>query len=132
MSLVEEFDRAVEAAGAQLDDRDKAAIALTRMLARKIDSWMVIVEWAEKDADDQGGRPAVPQNDNVSMSAFLKALDALGLTPMSRKTIEAARFAKPTTEGAPSSDDDSDEAKGPARVTSAEDFRSRAASRRPT
>lgn len=125
MSLLQAFEQSI-AAASHLDDRDLGAIEAARMLARKADAWDVIVTWAEEDADERGGRPAVPQNDNVTMSAFLKACDALGLTPMSRKTIEAARFAK-TTGG---DDDDSNTPAAPAQVTSAEEFRARAAGRR--
>ena len=55
--------------------------AAARALARKIDAWDVIVEWALDDAAQGKGRPAVPANDNVSIASFLKYLDALGLTP---------------------------------------------------
>jgi hypothetical protein len=56
------------------------AVAAARSLARKIDAWDVIVEWAVMDASESGGRPSVPANDNVSIASFLKYLDALGLT----------------------------------------------------
>ncbi|MEA1264169.1 hypothetical protein MicroSTF_14090 [Microbacterium sp. STF-2] len=57
-------------------------VAAARALARKIDAWDVIVEWAVEDAaETRGARPAVPANDNVSIASFLKYLDALGLTP---------------------------------------------------
>jgi len=56
-------------------------VAAARSLAKKIDAWDVIVEWAISDAAERGGRPSVPANDNVSIASFLKYLDALGLTP---------------------------------------------------
>ena len=40
----------------------------------------VIVDWAHGDMDEMDKkRPAVPDNDNVSASAYLKYLAALGL-----------------------------------------------------
>lgn len=58
-------------------------VAAARSLAKKIDAWDIIVDWAIEDAAERGGRPAVPANDNVSIASFLKYLDALGLTPES-------------------------------------------------
>lgn len=65
-------------------------VQAARALARKIDAWDVIVDWALDDAGGDG-RPAVPANDNVSLSSFLKYMDALGLTP----SIEPAAAKKP-------------------------------------
>ncbi len=69
-----------------LGDLDAAAVEAARALADKIDAWDTIVRWAVEDAQEAGGvsRPKVPQNDNVSISAFAKLLHALGLTPESR------------------------------------------------
>lgn len=85
------LDESVAAAG-HLSARDAAAVAAARALADKIDAWDVIVEWALDDlAGDPrpGKRPAVPQNDNVSLSALLKYLEVLQLVP------PAAAKAKP-------------------------------------
>lgn len=80
-SVESALDRSL-AAAQHLTDRDAAAVAAARALARKIDAWEVIVDWALDDVEDRGGgRPAVPQNDNVSLASFLKYMEALGLTP---------------------------------------------------
>ena len=79
------FDRSVEAAR-HLTELDAAAVEAARALADKIDAWDVIVEWARDDVEEtRGARPAVPQNDNVSLASFLKYVESLGLTPMARK-----------------------------------------------
>lgn len=63
-------------------------IEAARALARKIDAWDVIVEWALEDIEDvRGARPAVPQNDNVSLASYLKYMDMLGLTPSAQNAI---------------------------------------------
>ena len=67
---------------------DAGAIEALRALARKIDAWDMIVRWALDDAEDEDRRPAVPQNDNVSISAFLKGCEQLGLTPTGRKALD--------------------------------------------
>ncbi|MEN0022000.1 MAG: hypothetical protein AAGC61_01875 [Microbacterium sp.] len=79
--------------------RHAPAIAAARALARKIDAWDVIVEWALEDADERGGRPSVPANDNVSIASFLKYLDALGLTP--EDEAPAATPGRPATKPTP-------------------------------
>ena len=77
------------AAATHLDgDLDAAAVAAAGALADKIDAWDQIVDWALDDAAESGGRPAVPQNDNVSLASFLKYLDQLGLTPAARHVLE--------------------------------------------
>ncbi|MFF2493241.1 hypothetical protein [Agromyces sp. NPDC058064] len=82
------LDMSVDAA-VHLTDDDAGAIEAARALADKIDAWDVIVEWAMDDITAgglrEGGRPAVPQNDNVSLASYLKYLEALGLTPSARK-----------------------------------------------
>lgn len=86
--LVEATEEAI-AAASHLTDMDKGAIEALRALARKIDAWDQIVEWALDDArDSEGKRPSVPQNDNVSISAYLKYCDQLGLSPAGRKSLE--------------------------------------------
>lgn len=81
------FDEAVEAAS-HLTKMDAGAVEAARALADKIDAWDVIVEWALRDAEETEGRPRVPQNDNVSLSAFLKFCESLGLTPAGRTKLE--------------------------------------------
>lgn len=86
--LVEATRKAVEAAG-HLTDLDAGAIEAMFALARKIDAWDQIVDWALDDAAErEGSRPSVPANDNVSISAYLKYCDQLGLTPAGRKTLD--------------------------------------------
>jgi len=79
-SLESAFDRSVRNAK-HLRAKDAAAVMAAKMLARKIDAWDTIVDWALEDADESKSRPKVPQNDNVSLASFLKYLDVLGLTP---------------------------------------------------
>jgi hypothetical protein len=83
------LERALKSAR-HLRARDSAAVAAARALAKKIDAWDTIAQWAVEDAAEDGGRPKVPANDNVSLASFLKYLDALGLLPG-----EAAAPAKP-------------------------------------
>ena len=87
-SLVEATEASIKAA-AHLTAMDSGAIDALLKLARKIDAWDQIVEWALDDAaSKEGARPAVPQNDNVSISAYLKYCDQLGLSPAGRKALE--------------------------------------------
>lgn len=79
-------EAAIEAA-THLTGADDGAVEALRALARKIDAWDVIVEWALDDAADLDERPRVPQNDNVSLPTYLKFCDALGLTPAGRSKI---------------------------------------------
>lgn len=79
-SLSEALDRALKSAK-HLRAKDAATVAAARALARKIDAWDVIVEWALMDAVEDGNRPKVPANDNVSLATFLKYMDLLGLVP---------------------------------------------------
>jgi hypothetical protein len=63
-------------------------------LARKIDAWDVIVDYALDDlaGKPKTSRPTVPQNDNVSISAYLKYCESLGMTrkvPVEKKQPEA-------------------------------------------
>ena len=86
MSLVDETQAAVDAAD-HLTAKDKGAVEAMFALARKIDAWDVIVGWALDDASfstRKDARPTVPQNDNVSLSAYLKYAEQLGLTPAGR------------------------------------------------
>lgn len=88
---------ATEAAVAQarkdnrLTDADAGAVEAMLALARKIDAWDVIVEWALDDARESEGRPKVPQNDNVSISAYLKYAESLGLTPAGRAKLDETK-----------------------------------------
>lgn len=86
--LVQATEDAIKAAD-HLTGMDDGAVEALRALARKIDAWDQIVEWALDDASSQEGkRPTVPQNDNVSISAYLKFCDQLGLTPAGRKSLD--------------------------------------------
>lgn len=86
--LVAATEAAITAAS-HLTDMDSGAVEAMRALARKIDAWDQIVEWAIDDAAAaEGKRPSVPQNDNVSISAYLKYCDQLGLSPAGRKSLE--------------------------------------------
>ena len=91
--LVAATEEAITAAE-HLTDMDKGAVEALRALARKIDAWDQIVDWALDDAAERdGSRPAVPQNDNVSISAYLKYCDQLGLSPAGRKAIGVKKEA---------------------------------------
>ena len=89
---------------AHLTAMDAGTVQALLALARKIDAWDTIVDWALDDVADSDGkaRPAVPQNDNVSLSAYLKYCDQLGLSPAGRKALalkkegESAKSAKLT------------------------------------
>lgn len=108
-----------DAASHLTDARFEGAKVALLDLARKIDGWDAVVraavEWQEERSDR---RPAVPQHDNVSISAYYRALEALGLTPMSVAKLESLgenlkRATATPTKGA-TSDDDTDTA-GPKR-----------------
>lgn len=89
--LVAATEKAIAAAD-HLTDQDAGAVEAMRALARKIDAWDQIVDWALDDAGvKQGSRPAVPQNDNVSISAYLKYCDQLGLSPAGRKALSLVK-----------------------------------------
>ena len=82
-SLEAALDRSLESA-THLTQLHAATVRAARDLARKIDAWSVIVDWALEDVSDgdgNTGRPAVPANDNVSLASFLKYMNDLGLTP---------------------------------------------------
>lgn len=74
-----------------------AAIQAARALADKIDNWDTIVDWAMEDADEVGGRPLVPANDNVSIPSFLKYVEALGLLPP-KEAVVPRKAEKPKDE----------------------------------
>jgi len=94
-SVSEALERSIKNAK-HLRAKHSATIAAARALARKIDAWDVIVEWALDDAAQGNGRPAVPANDNVSIASFLKYLDALGLTPGDEESaVKAGSAARP-------------------------------------
>jgi hypothetical protein len=99
LDLIEATETAIAAAG-HLTDMDAGAVEALRALARKIQAWDQIVQFALDDAG--GDRPSVPQNDNVSLSAYLKYCDQLGLSPAGRKSLdvkkagESAKAAKLT------------------------------------
>jgi len=85
--LLDATNEAIEKAAHLKDPVYAGSIEAIRSLARKIDAWDVIVQWALEDADERESRPAVPQNDNVSLASYLKYADALGLTPDSQGAI---------------------------------------------
>lgn len=76
------IDAAV-AAGTLSRTTHAGPIAAMLALAGKIDHWDTIVRWAEDDAAEAEKRPAVPQNDNVSLASYLKYCNDLHLTPAS-------------------------------------------------
>src|SRR5690625_4648436 len=86
MSILEATERAI-AAATHLTDEDAGAVEALRALARKIDAWDEIVQWALDDAAESGSRPKVPANDNTSLPTFLKYCESLGLTPTGRKAL---------------------------------------------
>lgn len=82
--VLDATESAIKAA-THLTDMDAGAIETLRALARKIDAWDQIVEWATDDAGQrEGSRPTVPANDNVSIPTYLKFCESLGLTPTGR------------------------------------------------
>lgn len=83
-SLTDALEGAITAA-THLTGRDAPTIAAVRMLARKIDAWDVIVEWALDDVAGTTSRPAVPANDNTSLGVSLKYMEALQLMPAAEK-----------------------------------------------
>ena len=80
MSVADALEVSI-AAATHLTDRDAGAIAAARALAKKVDAWDLIVQWALEDAMDSRSRPKVPVNDNVSLPTLLKFLQALQLVP---------------------------------------------------
>ena len=48
------------------------------------------MQWALDDAEESGGRPKVPANDNVSLASFLKYLEVLQLVPEERAPEKGA------------------------------------------
>ena len=86
--IVAATERALSAA-THLTPVDDGAVEGLRALARKIQAWDQIVDYALEDLEGapKGARPAVPQNDNVSLSAYLKYCDQLGLSPAGRKAL---------------------------------------------
>lgn len=88
VSVFEGFQAAVAAADhVDAAGVDAAAVAAAGALARKIDAWDQIVEWALDDAAGEG-RPVVPANDNTSLPTFLKYCESLGLTPKVRGALD--------------------------------------------
>ena len=70
---------------------DAGTVRAAQALADKIDAWDQIVEWAFEDQREaESNRPAVPQNDNVSLASFLKYMNDLGLTPGARAAGKSA------------------------------------------
>lgn len=96
-SCVDATERAIEAAS-HLTDMDAGAVSALRELARKIDAWDVIVQWALDDVAGKRGmeaRPAVPEHDNVTIPTYLKYCESMGLTPAGRLKLPAAKKERP-------------------------------------
>lgn len=93
-SVSDALERALRNAK-HLRARDSATIAAARALARKIDAWDVIVQWAIEDADESGGRPAVPANDNTSLGTFHRYLVSLQLMPPAGEASAVGKAAQP-------------------------------------
>lgn len=95
------------AAASHLEAKHAATVAAARALARKIDAWDVIVQWAREDVADSSARPAVPQNDNTSLGTYARYLEQLGLVV---PVAKGAAPSKSTPESAhtPASDDSPD------------------------
>jgi hypothetical protein len=89
-SLVDALERSLRNAK-HLRAKDSAVVAAARKLARKIDAWDVIVEWALEDAIASNSRPSVPSNDNVSIASFLKYMETLGLVSPVEESAGAAK-----------------------------------------
>jgi hypothetical protein len=89
-TLVAATYKSLEAARHLDDDRFLGAKFALVALARKIDAWDVISKWAIEDleAKGKGGRPTVPQNDNVSLASYAKLSEQLGLTPTGQKALQ--------------------------------------------
>lgn len=86
------------AAATHLTPMDGGTLEALRKLARKIDAWDQIVEWALDDkAGKHGweGRPVVPEHDNVSIPTYLKFCESLGLTPAGRVRLPKPKEAAP-------------------------------------
>ena len=97
------LDRALTEARKQgrLSRLDAGTVRAAQALADKIDAWDQIVEWAFEDmADADAGRPAVPQNDNVSLASFLKYMNDLGLTPAARAKAAVSKGRGSVSSGA--------------------------------
>lgn len=107
LTLYDATVQAIAAATHLEDDRFLGSKAALLVLARKIDAWDVIVRWAveDRDRDAKGGRPTVPQNDNVSISAYAKLSEQMGLTPTGQKALEQLpRTASAPERAAPKGD----------------------------
>lgn len=92
-TVAEATERTI-AAATHLTDVDAGAVAALRELARKIDVWDVIVQWALDDVAGKRGmeaRPAVPEHDNVTIPTYLKYCESLGLTPAGRVKLPAPK-----------------------------------------
>lgn len=92
-SCAEATERAL-AAATHLTEMDAGAVSAVRELARKIDVWDVIVQWALDDVAGKRGmesRPLVPEHDNVTIPTYLKYCEALGLTPSGRLRLNLSK-----------------------------------------
>ena len=93
--------KAAQAAG-QLLGQDDAALAALRVLAKKIDAMTDVPAGVTADGEIVEERKRPEPLDNVSVPTFLKYLNELGLTPLGRKTLLAAKKEGGGGSGAPS------------------------------
>lgn len=97
-SCVDATEIAIRAA-THLTAMDAGAIEALRKIARKIDAWDVIVQWALDDVDGKRGmdaRPKIPEHDNVTIPTYLKYCDSLGLTPAGRERLTLKKPEAPS------------------------------------
>lgn len=80
LSVLESLEISITAS-THLEPRHAATVGAARALARKIDAWDVIIEWALDDASQsENARPKVPANDNTSLGTYSRYLEQLALT----------------------------------------------------
>lgn len=106
-SVSEALERSLRNAK-HLKAKDSATVAAARALAWRIDHWDELTERALEDAQESGRRPAVPQNDNTSLSTFLKYCSSLGLVPEEEKPARTTR-TKTVKESTPTVADEFEE-----------------------
>lgn len=80
------FQAATWLAGAEYGPAKAALLGM----ARKLDNWDAVVMAAQEWAEEKSGRrPNVPLHDGTTYGTYMRALDALGLTPISHAKLEA-------------------------------------------
>ena len=102
LSVLEGLEASI-AAATHLEPRHAATIGAARALARKIDAWDVIVEWALDDASQsENSRPKVPANDNTSLGTYSRYLEHLALViPVVKAGVPAKPVAEPEPAAVP-------------------------------